>query len=375
MPKHPEYQRRPTRWLLLLATSALACSGGAAETLPAAAPHDRGIPVTLAAVTETTLAQPIVATGVLGAKEEIPLGFKIGGVVARVLVDAGESVRAGQLLAELEQPEIGAEVAKAEAGVVQAERDYTRATALYRDSVIARDRFEAAETGIAVARANLRIARFNEQYATIRAPATGTILRRLAEPGQQISNGAAVVVLGSRSRGQVVRVGLPDRELARVRVGDRAEVRFEADAGRAIGGRVTRIAAAASPGSGAWEVEVLLITPPPVRGGVASGLIGRVEIQPRRTRAARVVPIEALLEGDGDSAVVYSVDAVRSTTVARRHLVHVAFLQGDRAAIASGLDGVNDIVTAGAGFLSDGATVTVVSGRESRRSGPAGGVP
>jgi RND family efflux transporter MFP subunit len=310
------------------------------------------IPVTLAPVLDTTIAQPIVASGVLSAKEEIPLAFKIGGVVAQVLVDVGESVEAGQLLAVLEQPEIGAEVARAEAGLTQAERDLARAEALYRDSVIARDRYEAAGTGAELARAALRIARFNQQYAAIRAPAAGTVLRRAAEPGQQIGSGTVVLVLATRTRGQVVRVGLADRDFARVRVGDRASVHFDAGTTTALPARVTRLAAAAAPGTGAWEVEVLLDGPGPLHGA-GSGLIGRVEIRPSRSAPGRVVPIAALVEGDGDSAVVYSVVEGK----ARRHVVRVAFLDGERAAIASGLDGVTRVVTAGAGYLADGVAV------------------
>ncbi len=351
MPRHSHDCRFVTAATLGLILGLAGCvREPAARSGLGAGVSDEATPVTLAPVTDTAVVRPIIGTGVLGAKEEVPLGFKIGGVIARIPVDEGDEVRAGQLLAELEQPEIGAEVSKAEAGEAQAERDFARATALYRDSVIARDRFEAAGTGLEVARANLRIARFNERYAAIRAPASGTILRRLAEPGQQIGNGTAVLVLGAATRGSVVRVGLADRDMARIRLGDAAQVWFEAGSEGAVPARVARIAAAASPGTGVWLVELTLES----RGrGISSGLIGRVEIRPRAATSTRVVPIAALVEGDGDSAIVYSVAAGK----AERHHVRIAFLDGERAAIASGLDGVTQVVTAGAGYLSEGARV------------------
>lgn len=351
------------RRALLLAAGLLIISCSRAPKVSPAASAEAAIPVTLAAVMDTALVQPIAGTGVLGAKEEVPLGFKIGGVVAMVGVDAGDRVAAGQLLASLEQPEIAGEVARAQAGLQQAERDLARAQALYRDSVIARDRLEAAETGAEVARAGARIARFNEQYAVIRAPSAGTVLRRLAEPGQQLPPGMPVLLLASAGRGQVVRVGLADRDAGRVRVGDPAVVTFDANAGQRYDGRIARIAAAATPGSGAWEIEVRLDRRVGIGSdGLASGLIGRVVISPRGTTTLRMIPLGALLEADGDSGMVYVVRDSGATgsaaaATSRRLQVQVAFVDGDRAAIRGGLDGIAEVIVAGAGFLRDGARV------------------
>jgi membrane fusion protein, multidrug efflux system len=340
----------------LLAVPLLLAAAACGRETPSRSP-DTGEPairVALAPVTDTAIRRPIRATGVLGAKEEVPLGFKVGGVIARISVEEGERVRAGQLLALLEPREIDAEVARAQAAMEQAERDLVRAEALFQDSVIPRERLEEAETGATTARAGLTIARFNRGYAEIRAPQAGVILRRLSEPGQQISNGTAVLVLAGVERGQVLRLGLADRDAARVSVGDPAMVRFDARSGQPESGRVTQVAAAASPGSGAWSVEVTLDHP----GPIVSGLIGDAEITPREPSPVRLVPLEAVLEADGDSAVVYSVEADR----ARRHEVAVAFIAGDRAAIASGLNGVDSVVTAGAAYLADGAGVRLASG-------------
>ena len=356
MTTHPIPGARRALAAGLVALCAAGCGAGPAPE-PVGTAATRRIPVTLVPVRDSAITPPVRGTGVLATKEEVPLGFKIGGVVARILVDEGSAVRAGQLLAELAQPEIGAEVAKAEAAAAQAERDLARAEALYRDSVIARERYEGAVTGAEMARANLRIARFNEQYAVIRAPQAGTILRRLAEVGQQIGNGAPVLVLAGGGRGQVLRVGLADRDAARVSLGDHATVQFEGVSGGPLRGRVTQRAAAASPGSGAWDIEVTLLDPMPV----ATGLIGRVEIAPGRAATARIVPLAALLEGEGDSAVVYTVarDSLGAAR-ARRVVVTVGLLAGDHAAITAGLAAVDSVVTAGAGYLTDGAAVATV---------------
>lgn len=345
------------RRLVLGAVLLAACARGEADPGPAVTGRPP-VAVELADVLDTTLALPVEATGVVGAREELPLAFKIGGVVARVAVEDGQVVQAGQLLAELEQPEIGAEVRRAEAAAAQAARELARAQALFRDSVISRAALEGAATAAEVAQAGMEIARFNQRYAVIRAPAAGTVLRRMAEPGQQLSGGVPVLLFASGRGGQVVRVGLADRDAARVRVGDPAVVRFD-DGRPEARARVTQVGAGALPGTGTFEVELALAAA--VRssaGAEASGLVARVRIEPRHTVRARVVPLAALLEGDGDSAVVWTM--APGATAAEQRVVRVAAIEGAWALIAAGLEDATQVVTTGAPYLDATSTLTLV---------------
>src|SRR5690606_17494168 len=104
--------------MLLAAAAAAACARGDAETSTG---EVAAIPVRVAEIVSDTVALPILATGTLGADEEVTLGFKVGGVIARVAVSPGERVRAGQTLALLEMREIDAAVSRAEAAVEKAE--------------------------------------------------------------------------------------------------------------------------------------------------------------------------------------------------------------------------------------------------------------
>ena len=93
------------------------------------------VTVDVATVTTDAIAQPVTVTGTFGSRDEIPLSFKIGGVIARVVVDQGVSVHKGQLLAALDLREIDAMVDKAKVGVDKAERDAARIRRLQADSV------------------------------------------------------------------------------------------------------------------------------------------------------------------------------------------------------------------------------------------------
>src|SRR5262245_57673319 len=120
---------------LLLATVA-ACGRGAATPARSATPNvAQTIAVRATPVREESVAQPVIATGTVAAKEETPLAFKIGGVVAEVFVHEGETVRAGQPLASLDLREIDALVSKAKSNASKAERDLARVRRLDAESV------------------------------------------------------------------------------------------------------------------------------------------------------------------------------------------------------------------------------------------------
>jgi multidrug efflux system membrane fusion protein len=332
--------------LLMLAAACAADASG--EAAPAA----DVVPVRTAPVVEAEITEPIRATGALAAKEEAQLSFKIGGIISRIYVDEGQTVRAGQLLATLDPGEIDAQVARARTGTDRAERDLARARALYADSVATLEQVQNAASGAQAARAELRIAAFNRRYARIVAPSDGTVLRRVAEEGELASSGKAVLTLSSRGSGTILRVGLADRDAVRVKKGDAARVTLDAFPGETFAGRVTEVAAASTAATGTYEVEVAVS---PAGKALASGLIGRVEIAPLGARRLPTVPLEAVIEADGDSAVVFALSADGKT--ARRIPVSVASIVGGRVAVAGGLEGVDAVVTDGVAYLGDGTAV------------------
>ncbi len=156
-------------------------------------------------VSQEPLAPPVVESGTLGSNEEIPLSFRIGGVVERVFVDAGAVVRAGDPLATLDLHEFDAAVARARSAADKAGRDLGRVLRLFADRVATLEQVRRAATAREVALAALEAATLNRRKAAIVAPAAGVILRRSAEPGELVAPGATVLVLASRARGSVIR--------------------------------------------------------------------------------------------------------------------------------------------------------------------------
>lgn len=345
--------------LAALLAAVVACGG--ADAAPAK--EDAAIiPVRVVTPEYRRTQPPIVLTGTLGAKEEIPLAFKIGGVVAKVSVEAGQAVREGDVLAELSLAEIDAQVSAARDGRDKARRDYDRAMKLLADSVVTAAQAEDARTGLDVAEAQLRAAEFNQRYAVVRATADGVVLRRQLEVGQLVGPGTPVIVLRTERKGLVLRAAAADRDAVRLKEGDAAKVTFDAFPDRTFAGRVERIAIAATPGTGTYETEIAVSA-----GGarLASGLIGRATLATRSATALPTIPAEALIEVDGDQAAVFvlapkGADGVQTV---RRMTVRVAFLTDTEAAIASGLDASMRVVTAGATRLADGTRVSLATER------------
>src|SRR6266446_7822800 len=139
---------------LLLSLVLAACGRGRAVAPPAG----DAVVVRVAPVSVDRIAPPVTASGTLGAKEEVTLSFKVGGVVSRIFVDEGRAVRAGDTLAELDLSEIDAAVARARSAAEKAERDLTRARRLYADSVATLEQAQNAQTGRDVAHAELETA-------------------------------------------------------------------------------------------------------------------------------------------------------------------------------------------------------------------------
>jgi multidrug efflux system membrane fusion protein len=352
----------PTRLVSIAMIVITSWSCGGADAAPRTGEDTARIPVRVVTPELRDALPPIVLTGTLGAKEEIPLAFKVGGVLARIAVEPGQVVREGDVLAELSMGEIDAQVSAAREARDKAHRDFTRAERLFADSIVTTTQFDDARTARDVTEAQHRAAEFNRQYAVVRAPADGIVLRRHAEPAQLVAANATIVTLRTDRRGLVLRAAAADKDAVRIKPGTSATVTFDAFPDERFRGRVERVGISATPGSGTYEVEISVAADAAAGAAagavrMASGLIGRASITVRSPEAVVLVPAESLLEVDGDTATIFIVE--ESGDQARRATVRVTFLDGPMAAITGGLPAGARVVTAGATRLSDGTKVTV----------------
>lgn len=346
---------------LLISVSAALLAGCGADNKTdeaAAAAPLRAVRVT--AVRNGPAEPPVQASGLASSRDEAKLAFKVGGVIAAIEVREGDEVRAGQRLARIEAAEIDASVAQARAALAKASRDLARGKKLFADDVVTREQLDDLGTAETVARAQLDAASFNRRYAEITAPADGRVLSRLAEPRELVQPGAPVLVVSASGSGTVLEVGLADRDALRVKVGDSAEVRFDALPDRVFPAKVQELARASDPRTGTWRCELAVDTAS-AELPAFSGLIGRARIVPASSLSTRrsYLPIEALVEGDQAKARLYLFDPKTGTVKSAEH--RVAFVSGTEVALGDVLPDGTQVVTDGAAYLRDGETVRVVT--------------
>ncbi|MBK7408192.1 MAG: efflux RND transporter periplasmic adaptor subunit [Saprospirales bacterium] len=317
-------------------------------------PKSNAIFVKTAQVERSELSPSIHASGMVGASNEARVSFKTGGIIRRTFVDEGDFVKAGQLLATLDLTEIEAQVQQAKEGLEKSKRDLHRAENLLADSIATLEQVQNATTAVEVAGQNVHIAEFNKQFSEIRSPFAGKVVAKLLNEGEVTGPGMPVFYLiGTGQQDWVVKVGLSHRDWARLHEGDQAQVHLDAYPAETFPAAVTKLADVANPMSGTFDAELKLN---PKGKRLAAGLVASVELQPRKNGAYALIPIESLVESDGNKGFVY---APGPDGKAQKVQVTIAFLIGEKVAISSGLDGIATVVTAGAPYLRDGQLIKI----------------
>jgi len=321
------------------------------------APAVRLTPVRVQNAAQGPAVPPIDTNGLVVTKNEMRLSFKMGGVVRRISVQEGDSVKRGQRLAEIELTEVNAQVEQARQMAEKAARDLKRGENLYADQVISLEQLQDLRTQAAMAEAQFGSAQFNMGHSVIMAPRDGVVLRKLVEERELVGPGTPVLVFGESERGFVVRAALADREIVNVKLGDKGEIRMDAFPGQAMTGTIVEVASAADVRSGMFPIEVSFDTPPP---RLVSGLVARLRLEPESSAPPLTyVPMAALVEGDGDRASVFVLDRSKAQATANKREVRVAFITADSIALESGIAAGEAVITDGALFLENGEAVEV----------------
>jgi multidrug efflux system membrane fusion protein len=326
----------------------------AAELSKTEQPSPKAIPVKVIAVEATNAPIPIETSGMVKAQNNTKLGFKIGGVIETISANEGDWVKKGQVLARLAQTEIDAQVKQADIALKKAERDLERIENMFRDSVATLENVQDLTTARDVAEAMLEIAAFNREHALIRAPSGGKVLHKLAEAGEVCSPGTPILILNAEEHQPVIEVGITDREVVRIKIGDKARVHFDPFPGEAIPGWITDIAPQAEARTGLFTVEISLQKGDyPIR----NGFFGQVELLPSQQYAYYPVPVSAIVEGDNQNISVFipqGLGQVKKVQL-QNYQIEADFI----AVPVKGNPEIREVITDGATYLEDGNRIKV----------------
>ncbi len=312
----------------------------------------KAIAVKTAKVITITSARPIITSGKLATTSEIKLSFLTGGIIDDISAGEGQMVAKGQLLATLKLDEINAMANKAKIALDKSQRDHQRIMSLYADKVATLENLQDIESKLEVDKANLEIAEYNLKHSAIYAPSNGRILKRLAENGELAGKGAPIFLFGTSGQGWVVKSGVTDREVIKLAIGDSAHVIFDAYPKVKFRARVTEIAGFANPLTGMFEIELTL---PASKYVLKSGFVAEAAISPSAVSTSSMIPVDAIVEADGDKGFVFAIDEQTGNAVKKE--VVIDYLTDNKAAVSNGLENIKEVITDGSAYLTDNSKV------------------
>jgi len=344
---------------LLLTLPVLLLAACTHEKPAATKAADDRVPVKILALQQPGAMQSIEASGQFTTDDDVMLSFKIGGIIDRIYVKEGDAVRQGQLLAVLKLTEIDAQVQQAALAFDKAQRDHARVTNLYKDSVATLEQLQNAKTALDVAKQQLDAAKFNRSYAEIRATKDGYILHKMANEGQLVSPGVAVLQAnGARSSAWTLKVGLSDKQWAAIDMNDKASIHCDALGSETINGEVTHKSQGVDPATGSLTADIRLLGKTPA--AIAAGMYGKAQISTHNDDATGKmwqVPYEALLDADGSMGYVFVANA---DSTASKVKITIQGMDKNTVLVSDGLQNVQNIIVAGSAYLTDKSKIRIV---------------
>ena len=308
------------------------------------------------------VAESVTATGSIAARRDMPVGVAgEGGQVTAIRAEAGQFVRQGQVLAEIDSSVQRAQLAQLQAGVVQAEADarlaqseLDRAQALVARGFISKadiDRRTAtrdsARARVVVAEAQVRETRERISRLAVRAPEAGLILQRNVEPGQVVSSGSGGLFRIAAGGQMELRAQVAEQDMPQLRVGQTATV-VPVGSASSYAGTVWLLEPVIDPQTRLGVARVLLPASPDIRSG------GFANVKIDGARAQRPLVPQSAVQTEGNASYVLVVGA--DGKVARRD-VTIGTVSARGAAVTSGISGREQVVVSAGPFLRPGETV------------------
>jgi RND family efflux transporter MFP subunit len=386
-------------WLLLPGVLAAGASGGCSRPAAASTPAGAGPTVAVAHAARRTLTRSLELAAEFRPYEQVDVHAKIAGYVQSINVDVGDRVRAGEILAVLEVPELQqdvleaaamlkrdqAEVTRAEDQIRQSEAaheaahlSYTRLLGVMKatptlmaqqevDEAAARDRvaeaqLETVKASAAIAHDQVAIDTVKQSrvetlmaYSRIVAPFAGIVTHRHADTGAMVQAGTSsstqampVVTVMRDDRLRLV-IPIPESVVSHVRLGGHVDVRLSS-LQKTFAGRIARFAGALDRSTRTMDTEIDVLNP---SSELVPGMYASASLTLEEAPNALAIPVEALdRQNDAVSVLVVAPDG----TVARRR-VQIGLETATDIQVLSGLNEGDAVVTSGRSRLVEGEKV------------------
>ncbi len=366
-----EQQRRPVFAALVLALSlALAACGGNQDQKDSTegdqqaqakdVPKDKDgkpieivkVPVEVAKASRSAVTAAFQGTANLVPEAEADVVTKTSGVVLQIMVEEGDRVQAGQVLARLDSDRQRLALKQSEANLRKLENDFKRQEELIGRKLISQDVFDRSRYDLDTQRASYEIAKLELSYAEIRAPIGGVVSKRMVKVGNLIQLNQPLFKIDDFDPLEAM-INVPEREMRLIQAAQPVQMLVDALPGAVFTGSVARVSPVVDASTGTFRVVAQFKDD---SGQLRSGMFGRVRIVYDQRADALVVPRSALVGDDKDASVF-----VVESDVAKRRKVKLGYADGGQVEVVDGIAEGEQVVTLGQAALRDGAKVQVIN--------------
>lgn len=320
-------------------------------------------PVKVVEIGEAETTRQLDYSGSVRARTEMNLGFRIAGKVTERLVDIGQHVNEGDVLARVDPSDYELSVKSAEASLDAAERQVEtvdlarkRAEQLYAKNFAPKSQLDQAvlsyDQAVATrdaARSTLAQAQNQVHYTDLKASKAGIVTAISADIGQVVGAGTPVMTVAVDGEKEVL-IAVPEMDIAGFRPGKEVKASFWSDEALTLDGKVREVAGSADPQSRTFAVRVSLPNDPRVLLGMTANVAATVGSKAQLVS----IPLTAMAEKDGKH-IVWTVDRASDTVHPRP--IKVANFTADGVAVAEGLKQGDVVVAAGTQFMTDNLKV------------------
>ena len=290
-------------------------------------------------------------SGEVKAWKTVNLSFNVRGKIDRFYFDEGHKVDKGDLLARLEKDDYQALRDQSHAQWEKANRDYERSRRLWEGGSLREQLVQDAQTALKAAAAALEAAELNLKHCLLYAPFSGHVAYRYGEEKEMVVGGQTVFTLMDLSR-VLVEMGVPEKNIDRVKKVQKASINFEAIPEKIFDGTVTQVAVSSLPNIRLFKVEITVENP-------------KFIIKPGMTAFSTIVIDE--MEG----VCIFSLDAavlrngrrtifLASNGIAKKVTLEDYIISGDKIIVRDPLPEKGQIITAGQDVLFDGMQISVI---------------
>lgn len=350
--------------LLLLASCQLDGESDGAADADASEAEDTeddtpAIPVETSVASRADIYAMYSGTAPIEADAEAGVIAKVAGEIREILVEEGDEVTSGQLLARLDGDRLRLELMQSEANLRKAQRDYQRNVDLKDKSLISAGDFEKIKYEMDALEATYNLAKLELSYTEIRAPINGVIAERFVKVGNTIDVNAVTFQVTSLEP-LIAYLHVPEREYRRIARDQTAVIEVDALQGSEFQATVARISPVVDPATGTFKITVEVSDP---TRRLKPGMFGRINIVYDMHPQALQVPRSAIIDEAGETSVFVVEDEK-----AVRKKITTGYANQGHIEIVDGLTGSEKLIVVGQAGLRDGSKVSVINAVEAEES-------